>query len=124
MPPQRYSREKDTCNRFLESDNYDSVMAEWSFLTNHARVLLCIAHDPEMRLRDIAGTVGITERSAFGIVNDLIADGYVVKDKDGRRNRYSIKKERPLGENVGRNRKIGEVLDLLVDARRRAEKVP
>ncbi len=99
-------------------------MAEWSFLTNHARVLLCIAHDPEMRLRDIAGTVGITERSAFGIVNDLIGDGYVVKDKDGRRNRYSIQKGLPLGENVGRDRTIGEVLDLLVDARRRTEEVP
>jgi DNA-binding IclR family transcriptional regulator len=96
-------------------------MAEWSFLTNHARVLVCIAHDPGMRLRDIAATLGITERRAFGIVNDLIAAGYVVKHKEGRRNRYSIETELTLGESVGRERTIGEVLDLLVDATRRSE---
>jgi len=93
-------------------------MAEWSFLTNHARVLVCIAHDPGMRLRDIADTLRITERTAFGIVNDLIAAGYVVKGKEGRRNRYRIQTELPLGEKVGRERTIGEVLDLLVDASR------
>lgn len=93
-------------------------MADWSFLTNHARVLVCIAHDPGMRLRDIAATAGITERTAFGIVTDLIAAGYVVKGKDGRRNRYSIQTELPLGESIGRERTIGEVLDLLVDATR------
>ena len=60
-------------------------MAEWSFLTNHARVLVCIAHDPGVRLRDIAKTLGITERSAYSIVTDLTASGYVVKLKDGRR---------------------------------------
>ncbi|MEA2504360.1 MAG: hypothetical protein QOG36_1403, partial [Actinomycetota bacterium] len=65
-------------------------MAEWSFLTNHARVLVCIAHDPGMRLRDIAAALGITERTAYGIVTDLTAAGYLVKDKDGRRNRYQI----------------------------------
>ena len=95
-------------------------MAEWTFLTNHARVLICIAHDPGMRLRDIATTVGVTERTAFGIVNDLIAGGYIDKDKDGRRNRYSIRTELPLGESVGRERTIGEVLDLLVGATRRS----
>ena len=63
-------------------------MTSWSFLTNHARVLLCIARDPGARLRDIAASLGITERSAHGIVNDLAAAGYVVKQKDGRRNRY------------------------------------
>ena len=62
-------------------------MAEWSFLTNHARALVCIAHDPGVRLRDIATTLGITERSAFGIVTELTAAGYVLKDKEGRRNR-------------------------------------
>jgi DNA-binding IclR family transcriptional regulator len=97
-------------------------MAEWSFLTNHSRVLLCIAHDPGMRLRDIAITLGITERTAFAIVDDLIAAGYVVKDKEGRRNRYSIQTELPLGEVVGRDRTIGEVLELLVDATKRTEK--
>ncbi len=97
-------------------------MAEWSFLTNHSRVLLCIAHDPGMRLRDIALTLGITERTAFAIVGDLIAAGYVVKDKEGRRNRYAIQTELPLGEVIGRQRTIGDVLELLVDATRRSKK--
>ena len=61
-------------------------MADWSFLTSHARVLLCIAHDPGVRLRDIAARVGVTGRTAYGIVTEA---GYVVvKHKDGRRNRY------------------------------------
>jgi DNA-binding MarR family transcriptional regulator len=88
---------------------------KWSFLTNHARALLCIAHDPGIRLRDIAGTLGITERRAFGIVTDLTDAGYVVKEKDGRRNRYRIQKHLPLREAVGRERTIGEVLELLID---------
>ena len=58
-------------------------MVSWGFLTNHARVLLCIAHDPAVRLRDLAASLGITERSAHGIVTDLTAAGYVVKQKDG-----------------------------------------
>jgi hypothetical protein len=93
-------------------------MSEWSFLTNHARVLVCIAHDPGIRLRDIATTVGITERSAYAIVTDLTAAGYVVKDKDtdARRNRYQIQTHLPLPEAIGRERTIGEVLDVLVDS--------
>ena len=91
-------------------------MTGWSFLTNHARVLVCIAHDPGVRLRDIATTVGITERSAYAIVSDLAAAGYVVKDKDtdGRRNRYQIRAHLPLPEAIGRERTIGEVLEVLV----------
>jgi len=65
-------------------------VTSWSFLTNHARMLLCIARDPGMRLRDLAASLGITERSAHGIVTDLAEAGYVLKQKDGRRNRYQI----------------------------------
>jgi DNA-binding IclR family transcriptional regulator len=90
-------------------------MTDWSFLTNHGKVLVCIAHDPGMRLRDIADQVGITERSAFGIVTDLIEAGYVVKSKDGRRNSYDVQAHLPLREAINRERTIGEVLDLLVD---------
>jgi len=92
-------------------------MSEWSFLTNHARVLVCIAHDPGVRLRDIAATLDITERSVFGIVTDLTDAGYVVKDKDGRRNRYRIQDQLPLPDAIGRERTIGEVLGLLIDTR-------
>jgi predicted transcriptional regulator len=91
-------------------------MREWTFLTNHARVLLCVAHDPGMRLRDIAATVGITERSAFGIVTDLTEAGYVVKQKDGRRNRYQVQAHLPLPEPTTQERSIGEVLAVLTMA--------
>jgi hypothetical protein len=88
----------------------------WSFLTNHARALVCIAHDPGVRLRDIAAALGITERSAYGIVTDLAGAGYIVKAKDGRRNRYEIQGHLPLPESLGLKRTVGEVLDLLVEA--------
>ena len=78
-------------------------MTSWSFLTNHARVLLCIAHDPGMRLRDLAASLGITERSAHGIVTDLATAGYVLKQKDGRRNRYQIQAHLPLPQTGSRN---------------------
>ncbi len=91
-------------------------MAGWSFLTNHARVLLCIAHDPGVRLRDIAARTGVTERTAYGIVTDLTEAGYVVKHKDGRRNRYQIQAHLPLPETDSRERTIGEILALLAGA--------
>jgi DNA-binding IclR family transcriptional regulator len=88
-------------------------VADWSFLTNHARVLLCIAHDPGVRLREIAARTGVTERTAYGIVTDLTEAGYVVKHKDGRRNRYQIQAHLPLPETDSRKRTIGEILALL-----------
>jgi DNA-binding transcriptional ArsR family regulator len=91
-------------------------MATWSFLTNHARALICIAHDPAVRLRDIAAELAITERSAYAIVTELTDAGYVTKNKDGRRNRYEIQRHLPLHDSVARERTIGEVLDVLVQA--------
>jgi hypothetical protein len=101
---------------------YIISMVSWGFLTNHARVLLCIAHDPGVRLRDIAANLSITERSAHGIVTDLTAAGYVVKQKDGRRNRYQIQAHMPLREPasqdpVSREPAIGEVLAVLTGTR-------
>ena len=87
--------------------------ASWTFLTNHAQVLLCIARDPGIRLRDIADRVGITERGAYGIVLDLAEAGYIVKEKSGRRNRYEIQSHLPLPEPTSRERTVGEVLALL-----------
>ena len=88
-------------------------MPNWGFLTNHALVLLCIARDPGARLRDIAATVGITERSSFGIVSDLAVAGYIVKEKDGRRNVYRVQAHLPLPESAERNLAIGDLLGLL-----------
>ena len=91
-------------------------VADWSFLTNHARVLLCIAHDPGVRLRDIAARTSVSERTAYGIVTDLTKAGYVVKHKDGRRNRYQIQAHLPLPETDSRESTIGEILALLTGA--------
>ena len=89
-------------------------MERWTFLTNHARVLLRIAQDPDARLRDIAVDLGITERSAYGIVTDLSQAGYVLKQKDGRRNRYEIQAHLPLPDPVGQEPAIGDVLATLM----------
>jgi hypothetical protein len=86
----------------------------WSFLTNHARVLLRIAQDPGLRLRDIAASLGITERSAYGIVTDLTTAGYVVKHKDGRRNRYQIQAHLPLPEPASQEPAIEDVLAVML----------
>lgn len=90
-------------------------MSNWSFLTQHARALVCIAHDPGVRLLEIAAVLGVTERRAFGIVNELTDAGYVIKEKDGRRNRYRIQEHLPLRVRVGREPTIGELLELLID---------
>jgi DNA-binding IclR family transcriptional regulator len=92
------------------------VATEWSFLTNHARALLFIARQPDARLRDLAAALDITERTAYGIVADLTAGGYVLKTRDGRRNRYQIQHHLPMRDKVSRERTIGEVLALLGDA--------
>ena len=104
----------DTCKPLPEIW-YSGLVAEWSFLTKHAAVLLCIAQDPGARLRDIAAAVDITERTAHGIVVDLAESGYVVKTREGRRNRYQVQPDLPLHTPVGRQRPVGDVLALLMD---------
>jgi hypothetical protein len=87
-------------------------MASWGFLTTHARVLLCIANDPGARLRDIAATLGVTERRAHGIVTDLTQAGYLIRQKDGRRNRYQVQAHLPLPGPGTREPAIGEIVAL------------
>jgi hypothetical protein len=92
-------------------------MPRYQFLTNHAQVLLCIAHDPGIRLRDIAETVGVTERSAHRIVSQLVEDGYVVRERIGRRNVYKVKPELPLRYSLSQEteeRRIGDLLEVLL----------
>jgi predicted transcriptional regulator len=88
-------------------------LPEWTFLSNHARVLLCIAQDPGTRLRDIADQVGITERAAHRIVSELDEAGYLARERDGRRNRYTISHDLPLPDRLARKQKIGDLLDIL-----------
>ena len=87
-------------------------MMSWGFLTNHARVLLCIAHDPGARLRDISASLDITERSAHGIVTDLTQAGYLITQKDGRRNRYQVQVHLPVPGPGTREPAIGEIAAL------------
>jgi len=94
----------------------------WTFLTNHAHVLLCIRRDEQIRLRDVATLVGITERAAQKIVADLAEEGYVKVERVGRRNRYRVQARRPLRHPLERNHDVGELLDVLEEPapRRRA----
>jgi DNA-binding MarR family transcriptional regulator len=85
----------------------------WRFVTNHAHVLETIARDPTTRLRDIAHTVGVTERTVAQIVNDLVAAGYLTKFRDGRRNRYDVHKQLPLRHPQHRHHTVGELIRFL-----------
>lgn len=88
----------------------------WTFLTNHAHVLLCIRRDPGVRVRDIAGDVGITDRAVQGILRDLVDDGYVERERVGRRNTYRLLPDAPLRHPLEHAHTVGELLDLLADA--------
>jgi DNA-binding IclR family transcriptional regulator len=96
----------------------------WSLLTNHARVLLAIARDPQIRLREMAEAIGISERRAFGIVTDLAAAGYIVKERDGRRSRYQVQAHLPMREPIAQQRPIGDVLALFLDPARGQQPTP
>ena len=85
----------------------------WRFLTNHGHVFLVIAGDGDLRIRDIADMVGITERAAHSIVQDLIEEGYVSVMKEGRRNRYEVHPELPFRHPNLRDHDIGEIVHIL-----------
>jgi DNA-binding MarR family transcriptional regulator len=91
---------------------------QWRFVTNHAHVLASIATDPSCRLRDIATTVGITERSAAQIVSDLEQAGYLTRTRNGRRNRYDVHDERPLRQPKHRHHTVGDLIGFLEDRAR------
>ena len=86
---------------------------DWKFLTSHAQVLLCLQRSPTVRLRDIAETVGITERAAQRIVSDLVDAGYVARQREGRRNRYALNRTIRMRHPSQVDHEIGELLDLL-----------
>jgi predicted transcriptional regulator len=93
----------------------------WTFLSNHGHVLLCIAQDPDVRGRDIATRVGVTERAAQRIVADLVEGGYITRVRVGRRNRYSVHGEQPLRHPVESHRTVRELVDLVGPARSQGE---
>jgi len=85
-------------------------MAHWTFLTNHAHVLLCVAANPQILLRDVASLVGVTERAAQRIVSELEQEGYLTRERVGRRNTYRLNPDRPLRHPLDRGHHIGELL--------------
>src|SRR5579871_5603505 len=91
----------------------DSTTPGWAFLTNHAQVLVCIADDPGVRLREIGERVGITERAAHRIVIELLDAGYITRTRDGRRNRYTVNTHLPLPDPVARDQNLGDLLSIL-----------
>ncbi|MDQ2760693.1 MAG: MarR family winged helix-turn-helix transcriptional regulator [Actinomycetota bacterium] len=97
-------------------ETVENAAPGWGFLTNHARALICIAHDPGSRMRDISDRIGITERYAHRIVTELINAGYITRQRNGRRNQYTINAHLPLRDPVARNN-IGELLDVLAGNR-------
>lgn len=93
-------------------------MSDWSFLTRHAHAMLFIARQPDARIRDIAAGLDVTERTAQAIVRDLAVAGYVIKQRQGRRNLYHIQHDLPLREPIGQKAAVGHLLDLLGDVER------
>jgi predicted transcriptional regulator len=98
----------------------NAVMPKWTFLSNHAQVLLCIANDPGVRLRDIGDQVGITERAVHRIVRELDEAGYLAREREGRRNRYTISQNLPLPDRIASNQRIGDLLKILTTPNGRA----
>jgi hypothetical protein len=95
----------------------DTRPRKWGFLTNHAQVLVCIAQDPGLRLRDIAERVDITERAAHRIVTELAAGGYITRERTGRRNRYTVNAHFPIPDPIAGERNVGALLDVLTGDR-------
>ncbi len=89
-------------------------MADWTFLTNHSHVLLCIMQNPRIRLSEIAERVGITERTAFAIVSDLVEAGYLSKVRQGRRNEYEVHPDLPFRHPVEQQKQIRDLLGIFV----------
>ena len=100
---------------FAHSASYCGRVSSWTFFTNHAHVLLCVARDPGIRHRDVALHVGITERATQRIMADLVEAGYLARERDGRRNRYRVNPNLPLRHPLEQDHRIGEVLAVLND---------
>ncbi|HKV11937.1 MAG TPA: winged helix-turn-helix domain-containing protein [Thermoanaerobaculia bacterium] len=97
-----------------ETTPQPSSTGSWTFLTNHAHVLFCIVQDPEVRLRDVAARVGITERAVQRIVTDLENEGYLKVSKEGRRNRYQVNFDLPLRHPIERHRSVRALIGLVL----------
>ncbi|MCK6498259.1 MAG: MarR family transcriptional regulator [Nitrospira sp.] len=91
----------------------------WTFLTNHAHVLLCVTREPEVRMRDVARLVGITERAVQRIIADLEETGYIARIRHGRRNRYEVRDHLPLRHPIERHERVSSLIALVLGSRSR-----
>lgn len=91
-----------------------TIKQEWTFLSHHAHVLICLFLDPNIRLRDLAVNVGITERAVIGIIEDLASADTIVRTREGRRNRYKINKNASLRHKLKSHKTVGDLLKLLI----------
>jgi DNA-binding transcriptional ArsR family regulator len=96
--------------------------APWTFLTNHTHVLFCITQDPEVRMRDVAQAVGVTERAVQRIVSELEEAGYLIRERDGRRNRYEVRASLPLRHPIEEHCQVADLLAVLTGGRRTGRK--
>jgi DNA-binding transcriptional ArsR family regulator len=84
--------------------------AGWTFLTNHAHVMVCLHHENDLRIRDLADRIGITERAVQRILADLTESGYLTATREGRRNRYRLRTDKPLRHGLEAHRTVGDLL--------------
>jgi DNA-binding transcriptional ArsR family regulator len=99
----------------------EAPVAPWTFLTNHAHVVMCIAQEPEARVRDVAERVGVTERAVHRILGELEEAGYLRKEREGRRNRYEVRGGLPLRHPIERHCRLGGLIDFVTRTRPRAK---
>jgi len=102
-----------------DPDTASGAVRGWTFLSNHAHVLICLAAEPDLVLREVAGRVGITERAVQNILSDLEAEGLVERTREGRRNRYQLLLDSPLRHPLEAHRSVRELVDLVNRGRRR-----
>ncbi len=95
-------------------NHLDHQERHWTLLTNHGRILLLIAQQPQLRIRDLAQAAGVTERTAQSIVTDLEGSGYITRERTGRRNTYSVNRKQPFRHPAESGHKVSELIDLFV----------
>lgn len=118
VPSKRPPKKTPSSAKSPSKSGKGAAKTDWTFLTNHAHVLLCLAGDRDALMKEVAARIGITERAVQRIVSDLEASGYVERERDGRRNRYSVRAELPLRHPIEGHRKVESLLTL-VDAPKR-----
>lgn len=115
MPTSNRGAQAAAGDRRTPGEGATGASRHWTFLSNHGHVLVCLAQNPDARLRDVAQAVGITERAVQKIVSDLEAAGVVEREREGRRNRYRLHTERPLRHPIEAHRSVGALLGMVLD---------